>query len=193
MVYEANISLTQIDFTAECRNAQQAGVELMFVAADSNTLLRWARSCARQQFFPQYFGGGITVNEDVIQQRGLESIIVPSPVFPFQAASGGAIDQYNEAMARYRGGAPGPADSFGWAAAKEFELIATRAAAASRSIASATLLAAAHTLDHETLGGLTAPLTFTGDTPSTPNCYFVVRGNGGRWTLPNGSGMQCFD
>ena len=193
IVYSADISLTQIDFTAECRAAQQAGVEVMFVGADPNTLLRWARSCARQNFFPQYVGLGVSVTEDVISERGLETLLSVNPMFPFQGLSGGAFDEYDQAIQQFGDGAGGPAESNGWAAGKLFEHLATLAARSSQSIRSDTLVAAARSVQGETLGGLTVPLTFTADAPQMPRCYFPVRGgDGGGWSAPNGAEPVCF-
>lgn len=192
IVYTGQISLTQIDFTAECRNAQSAGVDLMFVGADPNTLARFARSCERQGFTPKYVQASISVNAESVTLPGLSDVVVALPVFPFQGGSGPAIDAFSSAMGLYGGGVPGPAEAYGWASGKLFEAIATRAAATAQSLQPATLLAAAHTVEGETLGGLTVPLTFTGATPTPANCYFVVQGDGaGGWSAPLGSEAIC--
>lgn len=80
----------------------------------------------------------------------------------------------------------------GWAAAKLLELAATRAAEASNSVSSATLIAALRTVRNDRLGGLVTALDFSGKTPNNANCYFVVQGDGhGGWTAPLGPAAQC--
>ena len=70
---------------------------------------------------------------------------------------------------------PGPATGFGWAAAKLFELAATRAAQHRHSISSATLLEAFHTIDSDlTNSKVTAgPEGSAVWTPPAPGRYSV--------------------
>ncbi|HVW34355.1 MAG TPA: ABC transporter substrate-binding protein, partial [Acidimicrobiia bacterium] len=68
LVYQGSISLTQVDFTSECRAAKSAGVEIMNLIADTATFVRFARSCNRQDFRPTYLALGIEVGGDVIAQ-----------------------------------------------------------------------------------------------------------------------------
>jgi hypothetical protein len=114
------------------------------------------------------------------------------PTFPFDGVSTPAIDAFQEAMAAYSNGAPGPAESEGWVAAKLFELAATRAAAATGSLNPTSLIAAMRTIKGETLGGLTVALDFTKPAPNNQRCAFVMQGDGnGGWTAPFGPGPQC--
>jgi branched-chain amino acid transport system substrate-binding protein len=191
LVYSATISLTQVDFTAECRNAQQAKVDLFYVAADPNTLARVARSCSRQGYNPQYTQLSITTTQDTAAVEGLDNLIVANTVFPFQGAVSPAITDYTKAFAAYVGGKPGPAEGLGWASAKLFQKIATNAATAQHTLTAASLLAAAKKIHGETLGGLTTALDFTKGHANPANCYFVVQIKGGAWTAPKGPTAQC--
>jgi branched-chain amino acid transport system substrate-binding protein len=192
IVYQADISLTQVDFTAECRNAQAARVEMLYVAAGPDALLRMARSCSRQGFRPTYVQASISVDGTSKDIDGIDQLVVSLPIFPFQGGTGPGVDAF---AAAYKAYAPnvviGPADSFGWAAAKLFELIATNAARATKSVTSKTLTAAGRKLSGETLGGLTVPLTFTSGKATPANCYFAVVATGRKWSTPLGSGAIC--
>jgi branched-chain amino acid transport system substrate-binding protein len=192
VVYRQQISLTQVDFTAECQNAARANVELMFVSADPNTVSRFWTSCQRQGFHAQSVQIGVSASADSNKLPGVENMIVEMPTFPFAGLSGGAFDEYNNALAAFGETNPGPPTSLGWAAAKLFELAATRAAQSRQSITSATLLEAFHTIDNDNVSGLTAALTFTGQTPTPARCYFVSQGDGnGGWKAPYGADPQC--
>jgi branched-chain amino acid transport system substrate-binding protein len=191
LVYSATISLTQVDFTAECRNAQEAKVDLFYVAADPNTLARVARSCSRQGYNPQYTQLSITTTQDTPGVPGLDNLIVANTAFPFQGATSPAIDEYTKDFAAYVGGKPGPAEGLGWAAAKLFQKVAMNAALADHQLTSATLMKAAHKVSGETLGGLTTALDFTKGKANPANCYFVVQIKGGAWTAPKGPAAQC--
>ncbi len=191
-VYRAQISIAQVDFTANCQAAQQANVQIMFVLADPGSLARFVRSCDRQGFTPQYVAVSISALPDTVTLPGLSRVALGVPTFPFAGASTPAIDAFHQAMAAYSSDTPGPAESEGWVAAKLFELAATRAAAASRSLTPATLIAAMRTIKGETLGGLTVALDFTKPTPNNQRCAFVMQGDGkGGWSAPFGPGVQC--
>jgi branched-chain amino acid transport system substrate-binding protein len=191
-VYKAQVSIAQIDFTANCQAAQAAKVDLMFVLADPGTLVRFVRSCDRQGFKPQYVVLSISGLADTVTLPGLSRVVLGVPTFPFAGASTPAIDEFRRAMAAYSNVTPGPAQSEGWVAAKLFELAATRAAQASGKLTPATLLAALRTVKGETLGGLTVALDFTSTTPHNQPCGFAMQGDGkGGWTTPLGPGVNC--
>jgi branched-chain amino acid transport system substrate-binding protein len=191
-VYKAQVSIAQVDFTANCQAAQSANVELMFILADPGTLTRFVRSCDRQGFKPQYVVVSISGLADTVKLPGLSHVVMGVPTFPFDGASTPAIDEFRRAMADFSSDAPGPAHSEGWASAKLFELAATRAARTSGSLTSATLIAALRTVKGETLGGLTVALDFTNPTPNNQPCGFAMQGDGnGAWKAPFGPAVNC--
>jgi branched-chain amino acid transport system substrate-binding protein len=193
VVYEASISLAQIDFTANCQAARAQGAEMFTVIGDANTTSRFARSCARQNYLPQYVQPSITVNSGTTSTPGLEKVILTLQTFPFVGVTSAAFAEFSRTMATV---APnediGPAASYGWTSAKLFELAANRAAAASGRLNPSTLVAAMRTIKGETLGGLTVALDFTGTTPKNQPCQFVMQADGnGKWTLPVGADPYC--
>jgi branched-chain amino acid transport system substrate-binding protein len=195
IVYSEAISIATIDFTSNCQAAQQAGAEAFIVAADPSTLQRFAQSCVRQNYRPQYFTAAIGAISSSNQVDGLQNLLLPSYVFPFAGVTGNpAIDEYSAAMAKYDKNEPvGPASAQGWAAAKLFQLAATRAATNEHTISSRSLTAALKTIKNETLGGLTVPLNFT-TFPATPaGCAFTVQSDPAtkRWAAPLGDALTC--
>jgi branched-chain amino acid transport system substrate-binding protein len=193
VVYDASISLAQIDFTANCQAARDKGADLFTVVGDANTASRFARSCSRQTYQPQYVQPSITANSGTTSTPGLTNVILTLQTFPFAGLTTPGFKEFADAMASV---APneiiGPATSYGWAAAKLFELAANRAAAATGSLNPKSLLAAMHTIKGETLGGLTVALDFTGSTPNNQQCAFIMQADGaGKWSLPVGSAPYC--
>jgi branched-chain amino acid transport system substrate-binding protein len=123
----------------------------------------------------------------------LENVILTLQTFPFAGLTTPAFKEFTQAMASV---APneviGPATSYGWAAAKLFELAANRAAVASSSLSPKTLVAGMRTIKGETLGGLTVALDFTGSRPNNQPCAFIIQADGsGKWSLPVGSDPYC--
>lgn len=188
--YRARISITQPDFTSECIQARNNGVELLFVAADPNTVGRVGSSCRRQNYQPQFVQVDGTVNAETVSKPGLEDMLMVSRVFPFTDLSTPAYREFEAAWSEYGGGqAPGPAAAMGWASAKVFEDAAT---AAGKDISRESLLDQLYRVKKDRFGGLTVPLTFSEDGTTAATCLFLMRGEGGRWTAPQGDTPQCF-
>jgi branched-chain amino acid transport system substrate-binding protein len=194
VLYQKDVSITQVDFTAECQGAQAAGVELFWVAADPATVSRVARSCARQGFRPKWIAGSVSFGPESIAEKGLEDVIVMNPVFPFAGASSPAIDEYEQARQTYAPQAhPGPALSIGWTAGKLFERLAIQAAHDRGAITPASLVSVFSAIEGETLGGLMPGFRMTPQGARHQPCYFVLRGDGtGRgFVTPRGAAAIC--
>lgn len=190
-VYRARISLTQPDFTSECIQARNAGVQIFTVIADPNTLARVGASCRRQNFSPQFISAGFLVDAKSPQQPGLENLALTMGAFPFEGLSTPAAKEFADAWRKYGGGAaPAPTASYTWASAKLFEKAAR--AAGAQAGTSAGILKGLSTIRNERLGGLTVPLTFSAGKPaSDAGCWFVMRAAGGKWTAPQGDRPSC--
>jgi branched-chain amino acid transport system substrate-binding protein len=191
IVYSAQVSLAQPDFTSECLGAEQAGATMMFVLEDPTGVERAAQSCAQQNYYPVYAQGSATVFQNTPSQPGFKSLDVSLPTFPFTSGSGAAAQLFQQVMKEYYGKAPGPAEAMGWAAAEEFQLAATKAAQMFKSITPANLIAALRTFTDETLGGLTVPLDFSSGHATPPNCWFAVKAVNGSWVTLNNGQYTC--
>ncbi|RVU23028.1 ABC transporter substrate-binding protein [Streptomyces antnestii] len=189
-VYSAKISVTQPDFTAECIQARNAGVQLMLVAGDPNTVSRVASSCSRQNFSPQFLQPGATVDGATASKPGLKNVLAVTPVFPFKGSSAPGSAPFTSAWSRYGDGkAPGPAAAQGWASAKVFE----KAARGAGEITRAGLIKELTTFRGQTFDGLTVPLTYVaGQGSKDTRCAFAMRGAGGGWMAMSGGKAFCW-
>lgn len=192
VVYRAQVSLVQPDYTSECLNARQAGAEVMFPLLDPNGFARLAQSCARQGYRP-IFATAHNISADASGKTGLENVLVASPSFPFAAMTSPAAEEFYKAFGDYVGKAPGPAASQGWLSSKLFALAATKASTATRPVDAKSLVEALRTLQNETLDGLSVPLTFTSAKGSdVPPCWWAMQGNGSAgWKLLEGGKLIC--
>ena len=126
------------------------------------------------------------------KEPNLDGLVSGTTVFPwFQAGSPGA-DAFQAALKRYGGSnvALSGGMAQGWTAAKLLERAGkdlpeppTREA----------LLATLWSLRDENLGGITAPLTFTGDrkVQTAPTCWYDIVIRSGKWVSPDGYTMNC--
>jgi branched-chain amino acid transport system substrate-binding protein len=195
LVYSAQISLTQVDFTSQCLAMKSAGATVVDLVADPSTVQRAGTSCSRQGYNPIWVQSQASVSATSQQLPGLGNLAVQNSVFPFAGVSGvPAIDEFKAAFAKYDPGeVPGPANANGWAASELFAKLVTIAAQTNPTITSPSLRQAATTLHGETLGGLTAPMTFPAGQPAPDvKCYFVTEtSNGGAWVAPDGDKPRC--
>jgi branched-chain amino acid transport system substrate-binding protein len=191
LVYSAQVSITQPDFTAECLQAQRNNVETVFLAADAATNTRVARSCAQQGFKPFYVTQTIAVSNALAKEPPLEGLTVVSPVFPWVATDTPGAQEYRQALQTYSSGTePAGPGAIVWVAGK---LMERAAAKLGPTPTAAQVLEGLYALRDETLGGLMTPVTYRpGTTPLIENsCAFLVKVVNGKWTAPQGSQQAC--
>lgn len=191
LVYQADISLAQPDFTAECINAQQRGAEIIMPVGDPNTLNRVATSCLRQGFRPLFIN--LTPAEKQTEFEPLDGSVAAQGFFPFVGVKGTATDEYLRAMRTY---APnqelGTLSPGGWTAGRLFEKVLTIALQRTDRPKSNDILEALWTIRNESLGGLLLPVTYTKNRAArVPACWFTMQLKGRRWLTPDGLRTSC--
>ena len=122
LVYHARPSLTQPDYTGECISAHQAGAEVLITILDNNSMLRVARSCARQSYHPTYgFFDNVTL-PSVAQDPNVDGAVVAAKAPPWVGRDLPGLAEIHQAFAE---AAPGVevngAHVNGWVSAKTFE------------------------------------------------------------------------
>jgi branched-chain amino acid transport system substrate-binding protein len=198
LTYTSAMSLTQPDFTAQCQNAKNAGVQAMGMAMDGASIGRVARSCAAIDYHPQFVTSGLVLSpqnaaDPDIQRNTLSSA---SSVAPWMLDDTPGQREFHAAMARYAPALTPDADSItAWAAGRLLEAVVHGLGAKARTAAPVTtadLFAGLATIHDETLDGLTPPMTFTAGQKSAPQIgcvYFELLSDKG-WTALN-SKPQC--
>lgn len=188
--YHAKISITAADFTAECIQARNDGVEVFAVIADAQTVGRVASSCQRQGFNPQYLQPDVTIGADMPSKPALANVLGATRVFPFTGVNSSATQEFAAAWGKYGGGSkPAGSAAIGWSAAKIFETVARAAGA---DISRETLIKQLQRISGNRFGDLTVPLTFTAKGPNPGRCMYLMKGSGGKWTAPQGDKPICF-
>ena len=191
VVYEARVSVTQPDYTAECLQAKNAEAQAMVIWAEANTYRRTAASCARQGFRPTFVIAGVIVTGQLNEDPNFEGMLAVQSVFPWISSSSPSTAEFQEAMKRF-----GPSVELGgtasaeWAAGKLLEKAVAKAA----DVTSQSILEGLWTLKDETLSGLTPPLTFVANQPAPETrCFFAMKVVREQWTLPHGDQLDCVD
>ena len=189
-VYRGRASIAQPDYTAQCLSNRSAGAEVVFLTLIDSAVRNFAQSCARQDYRPILGIPAVSQADGMKDDPHLEGISAASPFFPYFQSGTPATDEYHDAMRRYGQGMSesGPSAA-GWAAGR---LLERAAANLPEPPTSEAILAGLWTVKDDTLGGLTAPLTFVKDQPAAKrSCWFNMLLRKGAWVSPDGFKLHC--
>jgi branched-chain amino acid transport system substrate-binding protein len=161
--------------------------DLLLMAGIPSAFSRVGKSCCIT-----YVETSASVQYSSKDDVGGNTLLLASATFPFIGSTNPAEAEFQQVMkpSSY-GQIPGPAESIGWTAAKEFEVAAIRAAQTSKSISPKTIISALQGFNNETLGGLSVPLNFAGGHAAPGPCWFSLQASGGNWSVLNGGQAQC--
>jgi branched-chain amino acid transport system substrate-binding protein len=190
IVYSAQVSLAQPDYTAECLQAQRSGAQALMLGVESTALSRFARSCKQQGFTPPLVTASLAMIESTAKDPNLDGILAPVATFPFAANDLPATREYQAALSRY---APtleeSGTTSAAWASGA---LLREASKALPDQPTSADFLKGLWQVKNNNLGGLTGPLTFREGQPAPDfTCYFLQSIKGGKFTAPIGTKQTC--
>jgi branched-chain amino acid transport system substrate-binding protein len=104
LVYEAQVSLAQPDYTSEVLQAKNAGADVILTLVDSQSVIRIAQAAHRQGWNVQ-LAGTYNLEQNLILQgsKDLEGLILTTREAPYQSSP--KIKDYRDAMAQYQPGA----------------------------------------------------------------------------------------
>ena len=190
VVYSAQASLAQPDFTAECLNARQRGVQVMSIGMDANAIRTIAQACARQGFHPILgWTAGSTVSAHA-HDPNLEGSQIASFVQGWATRSTPATREFQDAMAKYAPGLEvGGGHMLGWVSGKVLELGTKNLPAVATPRA---VLEGLWSLHGDVMPDLTGPLLFNPGKPATPTvCNYAVTITGGKFVPAYNSQRAC--
>jgi branched-chain amino acid transport system substrate-binding protein len=176
LVYRAQGSLTQPDFTSNCQAAKESGAEMFIAGLDTNSIQRILRNCQSLGYNPLYITGGPLVTPTLISDPRAEGFHVGSATALYSSTDKPGVAEFLAALKKHAPGTPPSISAIGgWTAGKLFELGMRNAAEPTR----AALLASLGSIKDNDLGGLTHSLTFSAGQPAPRvacNWIGVVRG-----------------
>jgi branched-chain amino acid transport system substrate-binding protein len=198
LVYDAPVSITQPDFTAQCANARNAKVDLLGAAMDGASITRLVRSCQAIGFRPLIATGGGLLSPAQSADTVLRSfgVVTVSGEAPWLLNDTPGLKAYRAALATYSPETPPDGASvMAWTAGELLRAAIEHVAAEARSgpITTTLVLKGLGMIKHETLGGLAAPITFTPNQSHAVSggCLFFEQLSTGGWSAPGGSKPTC--
>jgi branched-chain amino acid transport system substrate-binding protein len=192
--YTSKVAATQPDFTATCQGIKQSGASSYALGLNSATILLMVAQCAQQGVTAKPVGSWVTTSV-FAATAGLDGMESADPVFPFFDDSTPATRQFQAALRKY---APSigtsaepltPEVANAWVSGELFQAAVT--VSGSQPVTPASVKKGLYALKGETLGGLSAPLTFTPGKPTLSNCYYEYTIAGGKFTELHGMTPQC--
>jgi branched-chain amino acid transport system substrate-binding protein len=197
IVYSAQVSLTQPDYTAQCQNAKNAGAQFLSLYVDGSSMTRIARSCASIGYVVPIATSAIAIGAAQSQDPNVvkATVSLAPGVFPWTQSDNPAEVAYQDAMKRYAPQTPSDGSTAGaWASGELFAAAIHHLGEGGKGdITKDLVMKGLGMINNETLGGLVPPITFSAGQPSAPfgQCYYDMILVGGTWTSPNGSKYQC--
>jgi branched-chain amino acid transport system substrate-binding protein len=198
LVYDAPVSVTQPDFTAQCANAKNAKVDLLGAAMDGASITRMVRSCQAIGFKPLIATGAGLLDPQQALDPVLRSfgVVTVSGEAPWFLSDQPGLKAYRAALATFSPDSPPDGASvMAWVAGELLRVAIEHVATEARSgpITTALVLKGLGLVQHETLGGLIPPITFTpNQAHATSNgCVYFEQLTTTGWSAPQGSKPAC--
>lgn len=189
VVYNASASLAQPDYTAECLAARNAGAQVLFIGLDGNSIRRLAASCARQSYRPLLTIPATAIQPGFSTDPNMAGFVGASAVYPWFLQDARTAE-YFAAKDRFAADMISSGITMeAWINGKILELAAKNLPA---QPSSQSILDGLWTIQGETLGGLTQPLSYQRDKANPQRaCWFTVKVENGTWAAPNGDKLSC--
>ncbi len=198
LVYDSAVSVTQPDYTAQCLNAQKAGVDLLGLAVDGASMTRVARSCASIGFKPLLTTASFLIGTAQAADPTLRSfgVVTAAGSAPWFLKDRPGLTEYQRALARWAPNVVADGASIStWTSAKLFEAAIANVAAKARSgaVTTALVVEGLGAVKGDTLDGLAGPIDFTSAAKrrSGNGCVFFQYLGAEGWTAPRGSKPVC--
>jgi ABC-type branched-subunit amino acid transport system substrate-binding protein len=192
LVYRAQVSITEPNYTSNCLAAKNAGAQVLWFAFDGASAQRVARSCESVGFHPVYAAPAVALTPSQASYPALSGVELAVPILPWIVTSNRAMAEFLAAIAKYAPGfEPSAGAVQGWVSAQVFAEAASKVDAQPTS---AQILQGAFQIKNNDFGGLTRKLTYTAGASNQRQsqlCWWAVQFDGSKVTSPNGGKETC--
>jgi branched-chain amino acid transport system substrate-binding protein len=191
VVYRAQVSLAQPDYTAEVIQARNSGAEVIVPVMDNASVIRVLRSAHRQGYRPLVSVQRASYDERFLQFGGadVDGVLTAATAAPWNTSP--KLADFRVAMDRYQPGAPKSAvTAESWVTGKLLERIGQ---SLPDDPSSQSFIDGLYALRGETLGGLLPPITFARDAGhvATNQCVIPVRVQDGGFVAASDDRFVC--
>jgi branched-chain amino acid transport system substrate-binding protein len=193
--YSGAIPNAAPNYTAPCLAAEQSGANGLFVASGPPQTLAVVQSCTAQGYKPTYIAAESSLANSSLSIPAIDGAVGEITNLSSSDTGNAQINAMHQALNTFKPGLLdsaqfSPGSSMVWAAGLLFEA-AARAGHLGDNPTPAQVLDGLYALKGETLGGLTAPLTFTKGQPTSLKCWFYFQVKDSKFTTPFGASPAC--
>ena len=183
--YSGAIASAAPNYTAPCLAAEQSGANGVFVANGPPQTLAVVESCAAQGYKPTYIAAENSLANSLLGNSAINGAVGELTNLAATDTSNPAIAAMVQALNTYKPGLTSSAEynpgaTMMWAAGLLFQA-AAKAGNLGNNPTPADVLTGLYALKGETLGGLTAPLTFTKGKATSLPCWFYFQVKDGKF------------
>jgi len=164
---------------------------VVFIALDTNAVARFAAACARQNYRPVFSTFSTVASDGLKTDDNLDGhMVASSPVFPYFQSGTPATDEFQQALRGFGSGLRvGVGTGVGWTAGK---LLERATSGLPEPPSSDAVLAGLWAVKHDTLNGLSAPLSFVAEgKPVSPGCWYNLVLRDRAWASPDSYQLNC--
>lgn len=192
IVYKAQVSLAQPDYTAEVLAARNAGAEAILILAENASAIRVVRSARRQSYNPLFVSQFNPHDETFLKNGGkeVEGFLLEARTAPWSTSP--LLADLRAALPKYVPGALfSDHTAVAWTAGKMLEKISVRFTA--RAVTTNDILEGLYSLKGETLGGLLPPTAYKRDQVhiDSNNCGIPMTVKGGKFVPIKDESFWC--
>ncbi len=197
-VYGGLVSSTATDYTANCLTAEQKGAKglVLYVPTASEGQVI-AGDCQRQNYNPAYIIPGEAIGAGYLQSSAFNNAFASALSLPWFSTAP-AIADFDAAMKQYAPSINLSSPSLqepltasdAWVSGLMFQQ-AVKLSGVTGIPTSADIVAGLEKFKNETLGGMSAGLTFGNPTNKAQGCFFTIQIKSQKFTLPNGTTPTC--
>jgi branched-chain amino acid transport system substrate-binding protein len=186
LAYQADVTITAPDYTANCLEARNSGVQAFITSLDGQTNQRLINSCAKVGFNVPIAAASIQGTDDFKDNPNMVGSLIGMNVAPWFGNTPAVVEHRTIFKKHVRDAIFGPAAINGWTTAKAFEA-ATKNVPRTGTVTSKDVLNGLYGLNGDDLAGLTYPLRFTAGQPQKKKiaCGYPVQvAAKGKWDAP---------
>ncbi|QTI70999.1 ABC transporter substrate-binding protein [Gordonia polyisoprenivorans] len=196
----AKVSATAPDYTAQCLQMKNAGIQTYEVGSGSDVVLRVLDSCKSQGLNAPLIQADGTFQNSWTKDKNTDGTLGVELTAPWFDSSIPGVKEFQDALQKsapdvYNSDLYGPGTFYGWISGKLFEA-AAKAGNLGDNPTSADVTKGLFALKDETLGGLIAPTTYQQGSKGAPflnTCYWNIQIKDGKYISLNGGKPTCID
>jgi branched-chain amino acid transport system substrate-binding protein len=195
LAYNTLFSSSAPSYVPQCLAAQAAGVQDLEIIGPAPVIPKIAQNCESQGYNATLLLNDVVLTPSLATSIGNADAVFGADAFPFTATGSAAAKTFHAALAKYEPSVLNPDtftqdDADTWASGQLFAA-AAQAAKLGNHPTSKQLVAGLYKLKHDTLGGLTPPLTFNKGKPNSISCIYIMSIYHGTIIQPQGLKLYC--